>query len=48
MERTMRPRPILAALAAIIAGLALAATASPALAGGGPKITPPPGCAGGC
>ena len=44
MERTMRPRPILAALAAIMAGLALAATASPALAGGGPRTAPPAGC----
>jgi len=47
MERTMRPRPILAALAAIVAGLALAATASPVLAGG-PKIAPPAGCHGSC
>lgn len=48
MERSMRPRPILAALAAILAGLALATTASTVLAGGGPTRTPPPGCGGGC
>jgi len=48
MHRTLRPQPTVAVLAAILAGLALAATASPAMAGGGPKPAPPPGCTGGC
>ena len=49
MERSMRLRPIVAALAAILAGFALAAaSAAPALAGGGPHWTPPPGCGSGC
>lgn len=48
MQRTLRPHAVLAALAAILAGLTLAATASTALAGGGPKPMPPPGCGSGC
>jgi hypothetical protein len=48
MHATLRTQPVLAALAAIVAGLALAATAAPAMAGGGSKITPPPGCENGC
>ena len=48
MQRTLRPQPVLAAIAAILAGLTLAATASPADAGGGSRITPPPGCSGNC
>ena len=48
MQSSMRPRPVLAVLATMCAGLALAATASPALAGGGPKAAPPPGCGTGC
>ena len=48
MQRTMRLRPVLAALAAILAGLTLFATASPALAGGGPKASPPAGCGTNC
>lgn len=48
MQWSMRPRPVLAVLATMLAGLALAATASPAMAGGGPKGMPPPGCQAGC
>ena len=48
MHGTPRTQPVLAALAAILAGLSLAATAAPAMAGGGTKITPPPACTGGC
>lgn len=48
MQSTLRMQPVLAALAAILAGLTLVATASPAMAGGGPRITPPPGCTTNC
>lgn len=48
MFATLRTQPVLAALAAILASLALAATAAPAMAGGGPRITPPPGCQTNC
>ena len=48
MPATLRTQPVLAALAVILAGLTLAATAAPAMAGGGPRITPPPGCASSC
>jgi hypothetical protein len=46
MERSLRSRPILAALGAILAGLTLAASATAGYhpATGGSKITPPPGC----
>jgi hypothetical protein len=50
MERSLLPRPIIAALGAILASLALAATATAGTHGvtGGSKITPPPGCQTGC
>jgi hypothetical protein len=50
MERSLRPRPILAALGAILAGLALAASATAGTHGvtGWSKITPPPGCGSNC
>ena len=48
MQRTLLPHAVLTALAAILAGLTLAATASPALAAGGPKTVPPVGCGSGC
>ena len=46
MEVYMRPRPVLAVLAAILAGLAL--SAGTASAAGGPRYMPPPGCHAGC
>lgn len=48
MQWSMRPRPVLAVLATMLAGLALAATASPTMAAGGPRGMPPPGCGNSC
>ncbi len=48
MQRTLRTPALLAALAAILAGLTLGATTSPALAAGHPKAMPPIGCGVGC
>jgi hypothetical protein len=48
MERSMPARAAVAVLAMTAAALMLAGTAAPALAGGGSRIAPPPGCQASC